>query len=335
MRFSLVADHWQYFAIIGPIALAAAIIRKPVPAAALLLALGALTWKQCGMYADSDMLWVKTIRQNPGCWMARNNLGNDLLHKGRVNEAVDSYREALRINPEYEEAHYNLGNIFLRKGQLDEAIGCYQAALQIEPNYMDALGNCGVALFQKGRTNDAIAQFQKMLQLRPGNAAAHYDLGHAFLQMGRVDEAMGHLRRALQLKPDSANACHDLATAFLQKGKFAEAINTYQEELQIEPHDPQVQVRLAWLLATCPQASLRNGGRAVELARQANALTGGKNPVTLRTLAAALAEVGQFGEAGDSLQQAIELAEAAGRKDLARQLNDDLNRYKSGLPLHQ
>src|SRR5208337_3760621 len=82
MRYSLVADHWQYFAIIGPIALAAAIIRKPVLAAALLLALGALTWKQCGMYANVETLWQTTLRLNPDCWLAHNNLGHSFFQQG-------------------------------------------------------------------------------------------------------------------------------------------------------------------------------------------------------------------------------------------------------------
>ena len=73
----------------------------------------------------------------------------------------------------------------------------------------------------------------------------------------------------------------------------------------------------------------------MELARQANELTGGKNPAFLRTLAAALAETGRFSEAARTAQEALELARAAGQPDLAERLKDELKRYEAGLPLRQ
>ena len=96
MRFSLVSDHWQYFAIIGPIALVAGAVtragealrgaNRPLGVAlsgALILALGVLTWKQSHIYADQEALWRDTIAKNPACWMAHNNLGNVLGDKGQ------------------------------------------------------------------------------------------------------------------------------------------------------------------------------------------------------------------------------------------------------------
>jgi serine/threonine-protein kinase len=80
---------------------------------------------------------------------------------------------------------------------------------------------------------------------------------------------------------------------------------------------------------------LRNGEKATQLARQANEQAGGKDPVILGTLAAACAETGQFDDAVQSAEKAIGLAQAAGRQDLARRLNDELRRYRAGLPLHQ
>jgi spermidine synthase len=105
--------------------------------------------------------------------------------------------------------------------------------------------------------------------------------------------------------------------------------------LQINPTDPKTQNNLALLLATCEEASLRNGDKAVQLASQANSLAGGKNPLFLRTLAAAFAEAGRFGDAVQSAQKAIGLAQAAGQPDLAARLNDELKRFEAGLPLHQ
>jgi protein O-mannosyl-transferase len=368
MRFSLVADYWQYFAIIGPITLAAAIIRKPVVAAVLLLALGALTWKQCGMYASVETLWQTTLRRNPDCWLAHNNLGAVLQQKGKVDEAIAQYREALQIKPDYAEARLSLGTALLQKGRVDEAIIQCQKALQIRPDLEDAcldLGNAflqkgsvdeaiteyqnalqinrgdaharynlGTALRQKGRVNEAIAQYQEALQIKPDYAEACNNLGTALRQQGRVDEAITQFQRALQIKPGLEEARNNLASAFLQKGSVAEAIAQYQLALQINPADATVQNNLAWLLATGAEASLRSGDKAVELARQANELSGGENPIALRTLAAALAEVGRFSEAVETARHALPLAGAQTNTRLATQLQSEIKLYQAGRPFH-
>jgi protein O-mannosyl-transferase len=198
-------------------------------------------------------------------------------------------------------AHNNLGIVLLAKGRVDKASTQFQSALQIKPDYVEAHYNLGVALDQKGRVDEAITQFQKALEIEPDNAKAHLNLGNALQQKGRADEAIAHYQRALQIKPA----------------------------------DPAIQNNLAWFLATCPKASLRNGHKAVELAQQADAVAGGKNPIILHTLAAAFAEAGRFGDAVRSDQKAIELARAAGRQDMVEQFNGELRRYEAGLPLHQ
>jgi tetratricopeptide (TPR) repeat protein len=368
MRFSLVADHWQYFAIIGPISLAAAMIRRPVLAAALLLALGALTWKQCGIYANSETLWQTTLRLNPNCWMAHISLGNVLMQRGQVDEAISHFQKALQSNPGYPEGHYNLGklllqegrgdeaiphlqkalqispgnadahlslgNVLMQKGQVDEAISHFQTALQIRPDFAQARNNLGNALLQEGRVDEGISHLQKSLQINPGNAETQNNLGGAFLLKGQVDEAISHFQTALQIRPDFAGPHFNLGNALLQKGSVAEAISQYQKALQINPRDAKAQNNLAWLLATCAEASLRNGAKAVELARQANALTGGENPVVLHTLAAALAEAGRFPEAVETAQRALRVAGAQSNTTLAGALQSEMKLYQAGSPFH-
>ncbi len=201
-------------------------------------------------------------------------------------------------------------------------------------NYM-AHNNLGILLLETRRVDEAATHFQSALQIKPDYVEAHYNLGVTLDQKGRVDEAITHFQKALEIEPDNSKAHLNLGNALQQKGRADEAIAHYQKALQIKPADPAIQNNLAWCLATCPQASLRNGDKAVQLARQANELAGGKNPVILGTLAAAFAETGRFGDAVQSAQKAIELARAAGRQDLAGKLNGELRRYEAGLPLHQ
>ena len=124
-----------------------------------------------------------------------------------------------------------------------------------------------------------------------------------------MDEAITHDLRALQINPDFADAHNNLANALLQKGNVTEAIAHYRKALQFKPDFAGAQNNLAWLLATSPQASLRDGSQALSLAQQANQLTGDGNPIILATLAAACAETGRFSQAVEIAQRALQLAE--------------------------
>jgi Flp pilus assembly protein TadD len=218
---------------------------------------------------------------------------------------------------------------------VDGAITQYQTALQIKPDYVEAHDNLGNVLLQKGRVDEAITQYQTALQIKPDNAKAHNNLGNALVKKGRVDEAITQYQTALRIKPDYAEAHNNLGNALVEKGKVDEAITQYQTALQIKPNYAEAHNNLAWELATASQASLRNGGKAVELAERANQLTGGENPLILHTLAAAYAEAGRFGDAMQSAQKAIELAQAAGQPDMAGQFTGELKLYEAGLPFHQ
>jgi Flp pilus assembly protein TadD len=192
--------------------------------------------------------------------------------------------------------------------------------------------NLGFAFRQSGKVEEAITHYKLALQINPNYAEVHNNLGNALVQQGRAEEAIRHYQQALQINPNYADAHHNLGTALQQKGRAAEAISQYQQALQIEPANKEVQNNLAWLLATCADASLRNGHKAVELARQANELSGGADPGILDTLAAALAEAGRFSEARRTAQKAMELARAAGQKELVEELTVELKRYEAGLP---
>ena len=183
---------------------------------------------------------------------------------------------------------------------MDEAIAHYQKALQIKPDYAASLNNLGNVLLQQGRLDEAIAQLQKTLEFKPDNASAHKNLGIAFLQQGRLDETIAHFKKSLEIRPD-----------------------------QVE-----IQNNLAWLLATSPQASLRNGNQAVELAERANQLAGAKNPNVLCTLAAAYAEAGRFSEAVETAQRALSLAGAQYNTALADDIKSQLKLYQAGVPFH-
>ena len=289
---------------------------------------------QKGKVDEAIVHYQRALQIEPNSVKAHIVLGNALLQKGNVDEAIPFYQKALQIEPENSEAHNNLGNALLQKGNLNEAITQFQKALQVKPDYADACYNLGNALLQKGNVDKAISYYQKALQIEPKSVKAHINLGNAMFQKGNADEAIPHYQTALQIKPENSEAHNNLGNALLQKGKVDEAIVHYQKALQIKPDNVEVQKNLAWVLATCPQASLRNGNKAVELAQRANQLTGDGNPVFLGTLAAAYAEAGRFPEAVATAQRALQVAETQPSTALADTLRSQLKLYQAGIPFH-
>ncbi len=265
--------------------------------------------------------------------MAYSNLGVALMQKGQVDEAIAHYQKALEIKADYADAHSNLCTAFLQKGQVDEAIAHCQKALEIKPDYADAHGNLGNAFLQKGQVDEAIAHYQKALEIKPDKADAYSNLGNAFLQKGQVDEAIAQYQKALQIKPDFSEAHYNLGNAFLQMQQVKEAIAQYQAALEIDPSNVAFQNNLALVLATSPTTSLRNGIKAIALAQQANQLSGGNQPLVLRTLAAAYAEVKRFPEAVETAQKALQLAKSQGNAALGETIESNLKLYQTNTPL--
>ena len=305
MRYSLVADHWQYFSIIGPIALIAAGITRglhsfgerkqlllPVICGILLIALGGLTWRQCGMFADVETLWRTTLAGNPDSSMVYNNLGGILLEKGQTNEAITLFQKALEVEPEHANAHDNLGNALRQMGRADEAIVHFERALEIQPDHAKAHNSFGSVLRQMGRVDEAIVHFERALEIQPGFVNAHNNLAFALHQKGMLDEAIVHFQRSLELQPDEAGAWNNLANALIQRGRVREAI---------------------------------------ALAQQADRLSGGMNPVIIGTLAAAYAGAGRFSEAVTAARQAMQLSYAQSNIALANALRAQIGFYEAGL----
>lgn len=196
-----------------------------------------------------------------------------------------------------------------------------------------AQNNLGIILLAKGKLDEAISRFQASVKLRPGNAPAHDNLANAFLQKGQVADAMVHYRKLLDIQPENVEARNILGTVLVKQGRVREALERWQETLAIQPDNGNAKSNLAWVLATSPEGSLRDGARAVELSEQALRLSGGKNPIIFRTLAAAYAESGRFREAIETAQRGLELANSQGNAGLATELQSTIVLYQAGRPL--
>ncbi len=261
-RHTLVADHWQYYSIVGAIALAVAVVEKiwrrlggparyagTVAGVVVLLALAAGTWRRGCVYADDETLWRDNVAKNPNAWLVQYNLGSALSHAGKPVEAIGWYEQALRINPDYAEAHNNLGAALVQVGKIQEAIGHYEQALRIRPNYAEAHNNLGAALVQAGQVPEAIRQYEAALRIKPDSAGVYYNLGIAAEQAGRFEEAIGQYRQALRIKPDYADAHNNLGAALMQTGQVPEAIAHWEQALRIKPDYTEAHYNLGVALA--------------------------------------------------------------------------------------
>jgi len=346
-RYTFVADHYQYLACIGPIALASAGIvtlsdrfthyRAVIVSAALLVvaSFGTLTWRQAATYSDIETLWRTTLARNPECWMAHTNIGIVFLQQGKIDEAIAHYRLALQMQPDSWDAEYNLGTALVAKGQVDDAIFHCERAVGMRPTDPDAQVSLGNALFAKGRIDEAIAHYQKAITAQPDHFLARYSLGHALLEKGELEGAIQVCRIALLLRPSDADCQTTLAIALEEKGNPTEAIQHYQKAIELAPKSISTLTNLAWLLATSQDASLRNGAKAIELATQADRLVGGTNTLVLRTLAAAYAENGEFTNAIRTARSAMQLARMHGEDSLTTDLDQQIRLYQLGMPYRE
>jgi tetratricopeptide (TPR) repeat protein len=210
------------------------------------------------------------IREDPSRIQLHDDVALLYLEMSRAQEAAAHLEASARLKPESAAAHFNLGTALTVAGRLDEAIDQYRQALQIKPDYAPAHNNLGNVLLRRGNPGDALEHFREAVRLDPSNAEAHYNVGSVLRSRGDLAEAAAQFLQALQLKPDWVPAV----------------------------------ASLAWLLATAPDAGLRDAHQAIRFAERAADLTGRQDASALDVLAAAYASAGQF-------DRAVAVSEAA------------------------
>jgi protein O-mannosyl-transferase len=287
---------------------------------------------KAGQGTEAVAFFQQAIALRPGFVDAYNNLGNLLAQLGQLDEAIATYRKALAIHPDHAQAEANLARALLQEHQLDEAIAHFQKAAQLCPGSAEAENELAGALLQAGRLDEAKAHLQQVIQVHPGFAEAYNNLALTLLRAGQVDEAIAKFQQALALQPNNVPAHSHLGQVLLKTGRLREAVAHYQAGLALEPNNAFLLNNLAWVLATSPEASLRNGPRAVELAQRADQLAASRNPSILGTLAAAYAEAGRFPDAVASAQRVLQLASSQTNNPALPLLKARLELYQAGRP---
>jgi tetratricopeptide (TPR) repeat protein len=248
LRFSYVADHFQYLASGGLIALFAAGVSRAgsrlgalgrriiaVAAGMILGTFALLVWRQAHVYKDTDTFWRTNCARNPKLVLVLNNIGQAMVREGQVAKAIPYFSEAVILDPNYLEAHVNLAGALSEEGKVAQAIQLYTRALRIDPRQAEIENSLGAALVREGKLAEAISHFQSALRIEPANATAHYNLGAAIALEGKPDDASREFAMALQIKPDFAEAHYYWGTLLQDAGKFDEAIAHYSAALESRP----------------------------------------------------------------------------------------------------
>jgi tetratricopeptide (TPR) repeat protein len=175
------------------------------------------TYRRNRAYESPLAMWSDVVAKRPGNVRAHYNLGRNLARQGRLDEAVEAYRETVRLEPTHYYAYNNLGTSLVKQEKLDEAIKAFRRSRQISPSFAEAHFNLGTCLLRQRKLDEAVDAFREALRHDPGSASAHYNLGVALQNQGRLDEAIKEYRETLRLEQDHAGAERELRLALTRR----------------------------------------------------------------------------------------------------------------------
>jgi protein O-mannosyl-transferase len=241
------------------------------------------------------------------------------------------FGHAVAVTKNNEVAYLNLGSALEKQGRKAEAMADYRKALAINPNRADTYNNIGDLLDETGHPHEALAEYKKALQLNPNAMLAHVNLGALLVELGRFDDAMKQFKTAARLAPNDARPHYQMGKALLKEGQDAAAVEQLREALRLDPNNFPMLTFTARVLAADDHSATRNGTMALALATKANNLTGGEQPLVLDVLGMACAENGDFTNAIQAAQTAVQIAAAAHLKNLD-ELQRRLRLYKNHQP---
>ncbi|MEI8368500.1 MAG: tetratricopeptide repeat protein [Planctomycetia bacterium] len=307
-----VADHWQYVALVAPVALAVAVGLKRserwlpggagrmVGAAAVIL-LGILTFRHAAIHRTSKALWTQNLAV-ADVWDAHVGLGRALSEEGNSAAAIVEAKRAIELYPAATPAWIDLGMNFTAVKRYDDAIAAYQVAIE-QGGGDDLFQAAGLAAALGGDLTRAEAFFARGAAKRPRDVSVRGDWGLALEKLGRHQEAAAR----------------------------------YREALAIDPNDPDVLNALAYLLASRPGQTgdgdaAADAAEAVGLARRACTATDDGDPAFLDTLATALAAGGEYAAAVGVADRALALAENNADPSLTRDIAARRALFAAGVP---
>jgi tetratricopeptide (TPR) repeat protein len=287
--------------------------------------------------------------------------------RDRMDLALEDVERALRIHPDSADArlergvyHYRLkepqaaltdldrawelgsrsvyiplvrGSIYVERRQIDDAIKAFQDAITIDPKSYDAHLMLGSAQLLRSQPNLAAKTFSRAIRLQPEKGGGYGGRAVAFMSLGQRKEALDDLNHAIRFDPMRADLFRDRGQVYAMEGQWKQALADMETAVKLDPDDVESNVARAWTLATCSEARLRDGAKAVASATRACELTRWKSPRPLATLAASFAETGDFNGAVQMQRKAIEVTPE--KDPVIDYYQACLERYRARKPWHR
>ncbi len=252
--------------------------------------------------------FTESVKLNPSNADAFRERAALALRKSDAKGAVADFTEAIKLQPQMAAAHLGRGQAHLKLGKLEQAVGDFTEATRLTPWDWQPWYRRGLAHAARKQHEQAIADFSEALRVAPEQTQVYLQRALAYTQLGQVDRAINDYTEQIRLTPKSPVAYNFRARLHVRQGNYVAAVADHQQASKLDPGNANTHNDLAWIWATCPDASVRDGGRAVESARKACELTDWKQAHCLDALAAAHAESGRFDEAVQWAERAVELA---------------------------
>jgi protein O-mannosyl-transferase len=329
--YSFVADHYQYLASLGIITLVSATATLLFERFAARTAPGEASPPEGKTTGTSGRTMPRPWRRPAGaaaCLVLLATLGTLTWRQSRMYANAETlYQTTADRNPECWLAENNLGNVLSDQERLEEAIVHYRRAADLKPDLIEAHINLAISLEHCKRPEEAFDACKKALGLKSlpvGDSIAanvYFSLGNTLVRLGKIKEAIAPYRNAVEAQPEHMMARNNLGVALVRCGKTQEAVALLNEG--------------AWLLATSPHDSIRNGAAAIELAKRAVQFSGGQDPAALNTLAAAYAAVGKFSIAVETATKALDLAIEQKKPELAESIQANIRLFEARTPCRQ
>lgn len=262
--------------------------------------------------------------------------------------AIADYSKAIKLDPKFVEAYWNRSALYggqpdLNKRDCAKAAADLTKVIEIDPKRFSAWYNRGLTYECMGEIDKAIADYTFAIEGdldfslvgTPQNemmAYVHQYRGRAY-QWHKLDfeKAVADYSAALVLNPQMEMLHYRRGQAYHGLKEYAKAVDDFRIALEQDPEYTNLLDSLAWLLATCPDPKYRDGLKAVEYASKSNAKWEGKMPDSLDALAAANAEVGEYGLAVQHQKEAIELLGPKAVKK-RKAMEDRLKLYEAKQP---
>ncbi len=301
----------------------------------------AAAYQRLNQWEKADQDHAAAIRVAPQDPLAYYSRGEFRAESGSYDEALDDYTQAIRLDPRRWAFYKSRGWAYARSRKFDQALSDYDAAIRLAPDGQKPYLIRGLAYAAKGLWPKALEDYDAEARLYGTNSFlcrwrgyAYFQIGdyaaalrdyaeasrHAntpsaeswaervqdeFAKYGSWDTAIRAYSSGLRLQPQVGLFYRKRGLAYAAKGDWDRAAADWHSALQLDPIDARAFDHLAWLRATCPEPSRRNGSQAVAAARIACQLVKGERWQCLRTLAAAQAEAGSFAEAVQSQKEAL------------------------------